>query len=61
MKLDASEPSEVSGEDDSTAKTAYVARQIERLNHLFRHAGDSKETRLIYQAVLNFQLTHKPS
>ena len=34
-------------------------RIIEKLNHLFRKAGDSPETRLIYQTVLEFQQNNR--
>lgn len=52
MSLDNSDepvtqPTEPHGQDND--------RLIERLDHLFRKAGDAPETRLIYQAVLEFQ------
>lgn len=28
------------------------------LDQIFRHAGDAPETRMLYQAVLNFRLEH---
>lgn len=40
---------------------AYRAKQIERLDRLFRHAGESFETRVVYQAVLDFQMSQRPA
>lgn len=34
----------------------YRTQVVDRLNHLFRHAGDSFETRLVYQAILALRL-----
>lgn len=45
----------------STDHDSYVAQQARQLDHLFRHAGDSVETRLIYQAVLEFHRNNHTS
>lgn len=47
--------------NDDPAIAAYRASRVEQLDHLFRHAGDSPEIRLIYQAVLAFHMTRRPS
>jgi len=43
-------------EEDGTAREARRARVVEQLDRLFRKAGDGVETRLLYQAILDFRL-----
>jgi hypothetical protein len=49
--------------EDETAQArqeAYRAKQVERLDRLFRQAGAAFETRLVYQVVLDFQMCQRP-
>ncbi|HJV93368.1 MAG TPA: hypothetical protein VJ572_07790 [Azonexus sp.] len=43
-------------EEDSAAREARQAKVVEQLDRLFRKAGEGAETRLLYQAILDFRL-----
>jgi len=46
-------------EEDPAAQAAYLAKLTTQLDHLFRKAGDSDETRALYQAVLDYRMEHR--
>lgn len=43
-------------EEGSAAREARQAKVVERLDRLFRKAGEGAETRQLYQAILDFRL-----
>lgn len=45
--------------EGTTGTSVPTERHTGKLDHLFRKAGDSEETRLIYQAILNFRLSEQ--
>lgn len=46
-------------EEDPAAREAYRAHLMAGLDQLFRKAGDGKETRLLYQAILDFRMENR--
>jgi len=50
---------EIEVEEEPAAREAHRAKLVGQLDHLFRQAGEAPETRLIYQAVLDFRMEHR--
>lgn len=46
-------------QEDPAEREAHRARLVAQLDHLFRQAGEAPETRLIYQAVVDFRMEHQ--
>ena len=46
-------------EEDPEAREAYRAQTCAQLDQLFRKAGDGHETKLLYQAILDFRMEHR--
>lgn len=46
-------------EEDPAAREACRAQTCAELDQLFRKAGDGHETRLLYQAILDFRMEHR--
>lgn len=46
-------------EEDPAAQAACLAKLAAQLDHVFRKAGDSDETRALYQAVLDYRMEHR--
>ena len=45
--------------EDPAEREAEQARILARINHLFRKAGDGVETRLLFQAIVDFRMEHR--
>lgn len=50
---------EVEVEEDPAEREASQAKLVAQLDHRFRLAGEAPETRLIYQAVLDYHMEHR--
>lgn len=46
-------------EEDPAIWAERRARAIAQLDHLFRQAGDGRETRQLYSAIMEFRLNHQ--
>ena len=47
-------------EEDPAAREKFRIELSERLDQLFRKAGDGQETRMLYQFVHDFLMEHRP-
>lgn len=46
-------------EEDPAETEAYRLGLLERMDHLFRHAGDGEPTRALYQAIFDYRMEHR--
>ncbi len=45
--------------EDPAETEAYRLGLLERMDHLFRHAGDAETTRAMYQAIFDYRMEHR--
>lgn len=50
---------ELEVEDDPAVVEQYRRLVAERLDHLFRRAGEGAETRALYQAIVEYRMEHR--
>ncbi|HJW27201.1 MAG TPA: hypothetical protein VJ576_20080, partial [Rhodocyclaceae bacterium] len=50
---------ELEVEDDPAIAEQYRRQVAERLDHLFRRAGDGSDTRALYQTVVKYRMEHR--
>lgn len=46
-------------EEDAVEREAYRQKLTAELDRLFRKAGEGVETRILYQAILDFRMEHR--
>lgn len=46
-------------DEDPAEREAALAKIVARTNHLFRKAGEGVETRLLFQAIVDFRMEHR--
>jgi hypothetical protein len=46
-------------EEDAAERETYRLKQTAALDQIFRHAGEGVETRLLYQAILDYRMENR--
>lgn len=46
-------------EEDAAEREAYRLKRVAELDLVFRHAGEGVETRLLYQAILDYRMENR--